>query len=124
MKDERDAIEEDAQLDFRRFRRVRLRYTFDASPTGADVEYMKSRGSEAFRVLMEDLLSTQCYVNEDTVRKYMWQVRSRGVGYLALPNVELADGRLVVVDGYHRIEALRRLGRKSVVVHFHPSYWR
>ena len=120
---ERQMIREDLDLAFRDFRRCRIRYTPDANPDEADQNYMKSRGSTRFRVRLANLLATQCYVYVPAVEKYMWQVRNHGVAYLALPNVELVNGCIVVVDGHHRIEALRRLGRKSVAVRFHPSHW-
>lgn len=62
-------------------------------------------------------------MNLDTIADYIRTIRKCGVAEVELPLVELVRGKLVVVNGHHRIEAFRRLGRKTVVVQYHPSHW-
>lgn len=120
---ERQCIADATDLNIARFRRHRLRYTFDVNPTDEDRKVMKLHGSKPFRMPFSKLRATQTLVNADTVQKYVWRIREKGVFALALPFVELVKGELVVVDGHHRIEAFRRLGRKSVLVQYHRSNW-
>jgi len=96
------------------FYRAIVPYTTYVEPTQEELRSMKLRGTKHFRVPITSLVGMQFYVCRFGVAKYKRLIKSGK--QKTPPVVSLRQGKYMLENGFHRVQAYHELGYKTVKV--------
>ena len=72
---------------------------------------------------LDDELFPRERLDPETVDEYAEQTQAEGVRFPPIRVIKLQSGSLMLVDGWHRVEAARRLGDPKIRARVRPGEW-